>query len=150
MKNIKNFKDKFNENKLENDLIRCGFDKIAEDEINNYFDDEDSQKSSIYDSSNYNLGYDFGYITTGINHDEYCIIHLDKKNGDDVFVNEDGSQYIIIKYNNDFFVGVWDEVISVIGRDEDDEFGFESFELFGEFKKEMIKNNVKKYICWQH
>ena len=140
-KKIDNTNDKNTDKKLiisdvSNCLLKCGFEQITEDEIKNYTGIDDDDLTSYKNEDIYEFGY--------LSHDNYCIIKLDKHNNDCVLRYKDGSSEFIIRYNNKLYMGYWSEGENIIGRD--DNWGSNS-EIFDDFKKDMIKNNISVYYC---
>jgi len=129
--------NKFSESNLEQDLLRCDFEKITEDQIPDYTGDEEDDLSSYISDG----VYDFGYL----GYDDFYIVHLDISNGDDVLRNKNGSNDFIIKYNNEIYMGSFNEGENIIG--ENDEYMEDVSEDFCDFKKEMIKQNLEMYYC---
>ena len=121
-----------------NDLLKCGFEIITEDKIPDFTgDDNDSLTSYVSDNV-----YDFGYI----GYDDFCIIHLDENRGDDLLRYENGSSDFIIKYNNELFMGSFNECENSIKEDVNDDM-FENSDEFDEFVKEMKNQNVDIFYC---
>jgi len=139
VKSFNQFNENMNISDVSNCLLKCDFEQISEEEIKNYgFGSEDDEVDlSSFEEENI---YDFGYLS----YDNYCIIKLDKKRGDSVLRYKDGSGNFIIKYNNKLYIGDWSEGENIIGRD--DNWGNNS-EVFDDFKKDMIKNNISFYYC---
>jgi len=138
LKHLKNFNEvseNLNISDVSNCLLKNGFEKIKEEDIPNYFDEEDN----INSFKNENV-YEFGYLT----YDDYCIVRLDKNRNDSVLSYKDGSGNFIIKYKNELYIGDWSEGEYNIGTD--DNWGNNS-DVFSDFKTEMIQNNISLYYC---
>lgn len=143
MKHILNSTDysKLNESidNTENELIKCGFEKITEKDIPNYT----GGNLSSFKSENV---YDFGYLS----YNDYCIIHLNKNLGDDVLGYE-GTMIII--YNNELYIGIYSEGQYFINEEikseisiPRDSFGHSSND-WDNFVKEMKNQNIDLFYC---
>lgn len=119
-------------------LLECGFEEISEKDIVDYI----GIKGVSLKSFEVERISDFGYLSTS----NYCIIKTNRNINDAVLRYKDGSSNFIIKYNNKLFMGNWSEGEYII-NDPDDDYWGDNSEVFDEFKKEMIKNNIIFYYC---
>ena len=131
MKNLQKFEsfDSF-----ENELIKCGFEKIDETEIPNYTGYKKDSLKKYKSDHNYDFGY-FGY-------DNFCIVHLDKSRGDDVLRYKDGSNDFIIKYNNQLYMGSFSEAEESLKDCIKNDDYITGEDHFDDFAKEMRNQNL--------
>lgn len=120
-----------------NCLLACGFVRITEKDIPDYTDIGENDNLSDYVDDKI---YEFGYF----NYENYCILKLNKDRGDAFLRCVKGSRKFIIKYDNELYIGEWSECKWKIGRD--DSWRKRDSEIFKNFKKDMIENNMIFYF----
>ena len=123
-------KTNINDFEKEKELLKLDFEKIDEDEIEDYTGEPDTLKD--YEKEDIET---FAYL------DEYdfCIIELNKNDG--VYRYIDGSSNFIVKINDQLYIGTWNECEYDLNDESDREWA-SNLKIFSEFENEMKKRGL--------